>query len=185
MCNICNKKKETQNHIFRCNHPASRTAQITALKQIEKTGKKSGINTYLVRMLTKGIHAWMRNLPAPEISTKKHPVHVAVREAFHAQQEIGWDHALRGRLSVKWNEAQTLHTTLRGNPRDQGYLIVRMVWQAMDEIWKARNLMEHGTTAEERSLRKIAKMNQRLKKAYDEKYKLSQISRQQLFHISS
>ena len=111
----------------------------------------------------------MRNLPAPEISTKKHPVHVAVREAFQAQQEIGWDHALRGRLSVKWNEAQTLHTTSRGNPRDQGYLIVRMMWQAMDEIWKARNLMEHGTTAEERSLRKIAKMNQRLKKAYDKK----------------
>ena len=84
MCNICKTKKETQNHIFRCNHPASRTTQIVALKQMEKMGKNSGINTYLVRMLTKGIHAWMRNLPPPEISPKKHSVHVAVRDAFQA-----------------------------------------------------------------------------------------------------
>ena len=38
--------------------------------------------------------------------------------------------------------------------------------------------------AEERSLRKTAKMKKRLKKAYEEKHQLSQIARQQLFHIS-
>ena len=59
-----------------------------------------------------------------------------------------------------------------------------MVWEAMNEMWKARNLIEHGTTTEERSIPKIVKMNQRLKKTYDEKYKLSQIARKQLFHIS-
>ena len=44
--------------------------------------------------------------------------------------------------------------------------------------------MEHRTTAAERTLRKTAKTNQRLKKAYEEKNKLSHIARQQLFHIS-
>ena len=34
MCNICKKVTESQNHIYKCNHPACREIQISALRQI-------------------------------------------------------------------------------------------------------------------------------------------------------
>ena len=90
---------------------------------------------------------------------------------------------MRRRLSNKWYKAQIMHTLARGSPQDQGHTIVRMMWKAMDKMWKAQNLMEHGTTTEERSFCKITKLNERLVKAYQEKHKLSQVARQQLFRI--
>ena len=75
---------------------------------------------------------------------------------------------MRGQLSNKWFEAQIMHTMTHGSPKNQEHTIVRMMWEVIDEMWKAQNLMEHRTTTEERSLRKIAKMNERLKKVNQE-----------------
>ena len=184
LCNICKKTPETQDHIYQCAHHASRHQQMIALKRIEKEGKKIGINTFLIRTLTKGIHAWMHNKKMPEISTKHHPVHKLVQEAYEDQHLLGWRHAIRGRLSTKWTKAQTLHAQMRGSERPaQGNIIIRLIWNAMDGLWKERNKMEHGTTEKERTLNAVARMNLRIKVAYSKKYKVSQTARTQLFSI--
>ena len=94
MCNICKTWEETQDHIFTCNHPASRTKQINTLRNMEKEAKEAGIHIFLIQILTKGIHAWMHNLPPPEISQKSHPIHMLVREVYDDQNIIGWKHAM-------------------------------------------------------------------------------------------
>ena len=104
LCNTCKKSDETQDHVFTCGHHEARKRQVTALKTIEREARESGINTFLIRSLTKGLHAWMHDNPPPRISEKKHPVHVLVKEAYDAQEIIGWSHALRGRLSKKWQQ---------------------------------------------------------------------------------
>eukprot|EP00588_Corethron_pennatum_P028744 CAMPEP_0194333340 /NCGR_PEP_ID=MMETSP0171-20130528/62446_1 /TAXON_ID=218684 /ORGANISM="Corethron pennatum, Strain L29A3" /LENGTH=98 /DNA_ID=CAMNT_0039095531 /DNA_START=447 /DNA_END=739 /DNA_ORIENTATION=+ len=92
-----------------------------------------GVNTFLIRSLTKGLHAWMHDNPPPRISEKKHPVHVLVKEAYDDQEIIGWSHAIRGRLSKKWQQAQSLHSQVRVevNPPQKATLI-RIIWKAMD-----------------------------------------------------
>ena len=153
------------------------------LRQIEKEGEASGINMFLIDTLTKGIHAWMNKLPPPRISGKRHPVHKLVLEAFHDQEQLGWRHAIRGRISAKWIEAQELHMVLRKSNISQGYLIVRSLWIAMEYLWRARNTMEHGTSEEERSLHKTARINVRIKRAYEKKGNLHFVSRNQLFNV--
>ena len=184
LCNICKKAAETQDHIFQCAHHASRHQQIIALKRIEKDGKKYGFNTFLIRTFTKDLHTWMHHKPIPEISAKHHPVHKLVREAYTEQTLLGWRHAMRGRISTKWLQAQHLHAQMRGSDRPaQGHILICVIWAAMDHLWKERNRMEHGTTDEERALHAEARMNLRIKVAYSKKYKVSQTARTQLFSI--
>ena len=53
----------------------------------------------------------------------------------------------------------------------------------MEYLWGARNTMEHGTSEEERSLHKTARINVRLKRAYEKKGNLHFVSRNQLFNV--
>ena len=98
MCNICKTNIETQNHIYCCNHPASREVQITALRMMEKKAIEQGVNKLLVRSMLKGLHSWIHDLPLPHISPKRTIIHRKVREAYYKQDNLGWDNLLRGWL---------------------------------------------------------------------------------------
>ena len=96
---------------------------------MEKEAKEAGIHIFLIRILTKGIHAWMHNLPPPEISQKSYPVHMLVREVYDDQNIIGWKHAMGGRVSQRWSEAQGLHNDTRNSKnRNQGHVVVQTMW---------------------------------------------------------
>ena len=182
LCNICKKAEETQDHIYQCAHHTSRHQQVIVLKRIEKEGGNFGINTFFIRTLTKGLHAWMHNKTMPEISAKHQPVHKLVREAYEDQTSLGWRHAIRGRISTKWSQAQHLYAQMRGSDRPaQENILIRLIWNAMDGLWKERNKMEYGTIEEEWTLNAVARMNLRIKIAYSKKYKVSQTARIQLF----
>ena len=105
LCNTCGKIPETQDYIFTYGHREARKQQIKALKTIEREAKEGRKNT-LIQTLIKDLHALMHNLPPPQISEKKHPVHILVRDAYAAQDLLGWNNAIRGRLLKKWQEAQ-------------------------------------------------------------------------------
>ena len=45
------------------NPPASRTEQTNALRNMKKEAKEAGLNSFLIRTLTKGIHTWMYHPP--------------------------------------------------------------------------------------------------------------------------
>ena len=40
------------------------------------------------------------------------PIHTTIEEAVEEQYEIGWENAMRGRLSKKWGVAQNLADAL-------------------------------------------------------------------------
>ena len=80
---------------------------------------------------------------------------------------------MRGRVSRRWLEAKRLHNETRKLKNgDQGRVVVRIIWLAMERLWLARNRMEHGATEEERSLHQIARMNEKLNKAFLKKFKV-------------
>jgi len=44
--------------------------------------------------------------------------------------------------------------------------LVRIVWKAMDALWKVQNEIEYGATEEDRSRNSTARMNEKIKAAY-------------------
>lgn len=122
--------------------------------------------------------------PPPNISLKTHPVHKLVQETYIEQASIGWNHVMRGRVSQKWLEAQTLHNISRKSKnRAQGHVVIRIIWTAIEHLWLAKNRMEHGAMEEERLLHQTARMNEKLKRVFLKKFKVSEIARTQLFQI--
>ena len=61
--------------------------------------------------------------------------------------------------------------------------LVRIIWTAMDNLWRARNEMEHSATEEDRAQNKISRMNKKISAAYKQKQKVSLAARTQLFTI--
>eukprot|EP00957_Ditylum_brightwellii_P073075 5553242-Ditylum_brightwellii.AAC.1 len=52
-----------------------------------------------------GLHQWREGVnPSPP-----HKVSLLLEEAFHEQTCIGWDAALKGFLSLKWQKIQAEH----------------------------------------------------------------------------
>ena len=117
MFNICKTWEETQDHIFMYNHPASRTEQINALRSIEKETKETGIKKN--HMDTHGRYSQMdtHHLPPPNISLKIHPVHKLVWEAYTDQTSIGWNHAMKSRVSAESGRRLRVCITRRANWR--------------------------------------------------------------------
>ena len=91
---------------------------------------------------------------------------------------------MRGRVIQRWLKAQSLNNETRKSKNgDQGHVVVRIIWLAMERLWPARNRMEHRATEEERSLHQTTRMNEKLNKAFLKKFKVSEIVRTQLFQI--
>ena len=73
--------------------------------------------------------------PPPNISLKTHPVHKLVQETYIEQASIGWNHVMRGRVSQKWLEAQTLHNISRKSKnRAQGHVVIWIIWTAIEHL---------------------------------------------------
>ena len=170
LCNICKNAIETQNHVYFCNHPASREVQITALRTLEKKATDQGFNKFLIRSMLKGLHAWMHDLPLPHISPKRTSTHKTARNAYYQQDALGWDNLLRGRLHRLWEVAQAEHQTAIGKtPSPMMHRLIRLLWDAAATMWKARNQMEHGTTTTARTKYATERMNTQLTTVYSQK----------------
>ena len=107
-----------------------------------------------------------------------------VREAYYAQDELGWDNLLRGRLHRSWEAAQSEFQASRDQaPSPKMQAIIKLLWDAAATMWKARNEMEHGTTEEARTSYATERMEAQLTEVYKQKHTVSIAARIQLFRI--
>jgi hypothetical protein len=73
----------------------------------------------------------------------------------HQQNQIGWDHLFRGRMSVLWSDLQHSHVLL--NPlrhvTDTGTKwatnVLCFLWERFFALWKSRNAVVFGSTLPE------------------------------------
>ena len=82
-------------------------------------------------------------------------MHQKLIQAISEQEKIGWGHALRGRISVTWGEIQGLEDEKQGRKKRSGIMaiMITQLWEAMHNIWKFRNGVQHGVTREEKKTR--------------------------------
>ena len=88
-------------HVFQCGHPFSRTAQLKCLEEIRAWGKKLKIYPFMMSIILRHIHAWMRQTPLD--TTKRllehNTIHQRLAKAIREYNDIGWARTLRDRLS--------------------------------------------------------------------------------------
>ena len=141
-CPLC-LEDETRGHYFVCGHPQMAAIRVTYWKELVKGLSKnteSGFKEIFIAGLSTIIG---REGPTDRTKTGWHQQFI---EAYEAQQDIGWEQVMYGRLSKKWEPLAQLETeghTSQGGGQWTGRA-VRLCWQFGLDLWTVRNKLVHG-----------------------------------------
>jgi hypothetical protein len=155
-CPRCQKFQETRSHVFQC--PNGPSIHTTAWAKATLIFKKTPTCPFIIATLghsisqlsTGGPVHWQG--PTPALDDSKGQV---VITAFKEQQSIGWEQAIRGRISKQWGRANTLYCQERLHQGDTLHAVwnsnlVSGMWQYGIDQWVGRNEFLYGKTKEER-----------------------------------
>jgi hypothetical protein len=93
--------------------------------------------------------AWPSEIPAIHDTIGR-----ATHIAYFEQEQLGWEQALRGRLSKKWGEAQNAYYTERYETSHMTgdawtTKVITALWDYSLAIWQERNEAYHGADEHE------------------------------------
>lgn len=184
-CPCCASDEESDNHVIWCNKGERFEA-----KQLWETDVYHFLSEQhtppLVRTaIMLGFHHWIYNKPIPPILQYIPTASPDIQAAYNDQTKIGWDHFLRGRLSIFWQRIiiqhiMTMPVDQEADPSDRrtkkkqkqqvrtsndwaSRLIISM-WHGVLILWDLRNRAIHGakgvgqSTAEKYRLLQEAKI---------------------------
>ena len=114
------------------------------------------------------LHAAINSKQSPAPKRRTSRIGTTIDKAIQEQHKIGWLQALQERLSRKWREAEALATGQEYASLEVGYFpaFIRMLWRTSKNIWKARNLLQHGATPEARLQKQQNILKDRITKLY-------------------
>ena len=118
-CPTCKAKTETQDHVYKCNHPASRKSQTQEIDKLGTWLMKQNYHPYITSSIQRNIRAWMDGKTAAEVIILNTPnknrgkIKKLIDEAVTDQTTIGWQHFTCRRISRKWQRALDAHPHTR------------------------------------------------------------------------
>ena len=148
-CPHC-EEEDSQLHYIRCQSDFYNEARSCAWKKFCSKMKRYKHEKTLLRIIWIGIQNWVYNdfdeeLPKEnDVSQAEYEV---LKEAFHQQSEIGWNHFLVGRISNKWRRYYEMRTDgehSEGRGVAFGRTLVEGIWTYTLQVWKWRNESVHG-----------------------------------------
>lgn len=115
-CLSCPTAEETDDHIVWCNSNDRLTAKHIWEQDIfHFLSEKHTPNNVRTAIMT-GFHHWIYNKPIPPILQYCPTAPSDLQKAYNDQTRIGWNHFVRGRISIHWQKLITHH--LRNQPPD-------------------------------------------------------------------
>jgi hypothetical protein len=94
-------------------------------------------------------------------------VSISTRKAMRAQDRLGWNQFIRGRLTISWGEAINKHLQRHQlktiTAKQWGVSIASINWKYIIVIWLQRNEEQQGATATEKSHQKKRKLIPKIK----------------------
>ena len=170
-CPRCHQFHEDFTHVLKCPkaQQAGHTMWQTAISFI--TVRRTC--PFLILHLSKGIQSWLAGTPTswddptpPATDSTGSLVHAA----FQAQGIIGWDQALRGRISNTWGLANAVYCRERfqiptNDPQNLSWTdrVITAMWQYGRSRWIERNEAVYGKTKEEQLQKKTTEIDQRIR----------------------
>ena len=146
-CNTCSHSEETEDHILQCKTFSRRKLRKSWTKEILDMDKIT-IPLNIRKAISLGIKGWLEKSPIDDemldnFSTK-------IQQAFRHQSKIGWDHFVRGRISITWgNLLNDTITKQQFDAEKWGTQIIDINFKYLLLFWEQRCMNEHGTTSEE------------------------------------
>ena len=159
-CPSCLQPDESDDHLFQCLHTDRQQWRAAFLRGITDH-LTAFLDPELIDMIRLGLQGYFRDnftalhsrFPDPRPSTvgadsdcqSTSDVYILLRQA---QDAIGWDHFLRGKMSMDWSRLQykyaARHNFLKESKNWQHWLLTYMTSQSYT-LWCARNRKRHGS----------------------------------------
>jgi hypothetical protein len=160
LCPSCLDTVETAHHIFAC--PCRAPWQATFIESLRTLLQSLHTQQDLQLILIAGIEASLLD-PHYEMTTTNREA--SFEMLVSSQNDIGWSHALRGRLSNHWAEIQqdhinredTINSTTNTGAR---WLrkVIHHIWTQLYNAWKLRNADLHGIDQADQERKAKAKL---------------------------
>jgi hypothetical protein len=159
---------ETQIHILQCQECATRISlKDTYIRTLTQFLESSRLDESTIRVIIANVRAWVTNTRPPALRTIAPDAAPLLRTALKEQNQIGWDHWFKGRISNKWAELYIQNLMLHEHPTRNasierwGAKIIKLTFHYVLDAWQTRNDIEHGMdddpirTKKDKLIRKI------------------------------
>jgi hypothetical protein len=135
-CPYCLTTPETMFHFLSCTHQSAVLPRQVKIRAIQQHLRSTQTHPDMCQVITSALDTNNGDMP---IST--------TMQAIQAKQSIiGWDHVLKGNLTLEWVKTyDRIHRTTSG---EQWCIsLLRKIWSEFYIVWKARCDHKHGTEA--------------------------------------
>jgi hypothetical protein len=161
LCPICSSIDEDQIHFLTCPHEFYTKLWIQSATNIKKKLFKydKNIDHRLIQLLGIAITQW-RNTTSPPIPDFLPPHYHALHQK---QSSIGWNHILGGRFTKEWQKTTSTQWVT---------YTIRIIWDELYTIWKARSTKNHGDSLDEKSARALQLITPKVLDLYQQRQDL-------------
>jgi hypothetical protein len=100
-------------------------------------------------IILQNVGNWFNQNPPVEAQTIAPDATRSLKKACLEQQQIGWDHWIKGRWSQEWaalqnHDISTMDSGIRYNSSKKWATeIITLTWEIIHKLWLKRNVIEH------------------------------------------
>ena len=187
VCSTCSHSTENEDHILRCLSPSRAQLRVLWLNDLDRFLSAPHTHDAVRQAILLGINAWLKNTKPPTLQLSIPDASTQLLQAYEEQAIIGWDHFLRGRLSLVWAHLAQFHLETQGisnicmSAERWGRRIISINWIGVLSLWECRNSEEHGDTQEEQTIKSKAKLISEAIAIQATKFPISYVDREYLF----
>ena len=146
-CPRCDQPDETTTHVLQCQASSAIDEWQEAIAALELWMGKESTHTALTSAILTRLEAWQQAVPLQPIKGSR-----ALKEAIEAQDQLGWENFLLGRLSPTLSQYQQVHYTNIGSQKTgKAWLarLIRQLWLVCWRMWEHRNFINNSTLTDE------------------------------------
>lgn len=113
MCPCCNADEELDDHVVWCNSGDRLAAKQLWEKDVYHFLSEQHTPPVVRTAMMLGFHHWIYRKPIPSLLQYIPTASLELQTAYNAQTHIGWNHLVRGRISIHWQNIITQHLSPR------------------------------------------------------------------------
>jgi hypothetical protein len=162
-CAQCQCPVEDEDHIIRCYSCKRKNLRTEWLAEIKTFLSQDHTPPSIKDVIYNKLHSWLE----PIIDNENYEEYTDIQKAIKQQDDIGWRHFIRGRLTIEWGNLINSHLESNNikpyNAEKWGATLLEINWKYILKIWRQRCEDVHGITKVDTDRLKKEKLIQEIK----------------------